>query len=120
MDIRFPPVSAISEDPPFVQQAVADEVMNEGDQPRFDETTYCPVYDRTGECQLGLKCRFLGAHGKREESGQVVLIVDDEKKAIAASTETELNFVDADDLKNIRTKKVSASYSILCLQCTDM
>lgn len=80
--------------------------MRDVDQPQFDETVRCPAYDAAGECKHGLKCRFLGAHCTRNEDGNVALLVDDEKKAIAASTETELNFVDADILKEIRTKKV--------------
>ena len=83
--------------------------MADDDHPQFDETVYCPVYSAVGECNLGLKCRFLGAHCQRNDDGHVVLLVDEDKKAVAASTETELNFVDGDILKCIRTKKVSAS-----------
>ena len=80
--------------------------MSVADPAQFDETIRCPGYEATGECKLGLRCRFLGAHGRRDENGNVILLVDDEKRAVAASTETEMNFVDGDILKEIRTKKV--------------
>lgn len=69
-------------------------------------TTTCAVFQRTGECKYGLKCRFLGNHARSQENGELELVVDEEKKARAAVAETELNFIDADSLRKIRTKKV--------------
>lgn len=107
-DIRFPPLSALSDAPPFVAQSEQDEEMQDVDKPPFDQTVYCPVFEATGSCKAGLKCRFLGGHARRDESGQTVLVFDEEKQALTASTETEVNFVDGELLKQMRTKKVIA------------
>lgn len=104
-DIIIPPVTAFSDAAPFVSLA-EDTDMSEGDGPPFDPRTHCPVFDATGECRYGLKCRFLGGHARLDESGQTILVVDEEKKAVAATTQTELNTIDGDILKRIRTKKV--------------
>ncbi|KAI0088312.1 zinc finger dihydrouridine synthase [Irpex rosettiformis] len=104
-DIIIPDVSALSEVSPFVSRGTEDEEMNEGERPPFDTKARCPVFDEAGECRHGMRCRFLGGHARVDENGQTVLIVDEEKKAIAATTQTELNTVDAEALKQIRTKK---------------
>lgn len=120
-DIRFPLPSTLSDQPPFVPQTTTEEGTEKAGQAQFDETIRCPVYDATGECKHGLKCRFLGAHGRRDENGQVALLVDEERKAMTASTETEVNFVDAEILKQIRTKKVGfASYMYDLMFYTDL
>lgn len=104
-DIIIPPVTAFSDAAPFVSLA-EDTDMSEGDGPPFDPRAHCPVFDATGECRYGLKCRFLGGHARLDESGQTILVVDEERKAVAATTQTELNTIDGDILKRIRTKKV--------------
>lgn len=78
----------------------------DGPQSSLDLTTTCPIFQRMGECKHGLKCRFLGNHVRTKESGELELVVDEEKKARATVAETELNFIDADSLRKIRTKKV--------------
>ena len=59
-----------------------------------------------GECRLGLKCRFLGAHTRVDDSGEVTLITDDEKKSRIAATNAELNQVSPETLKLLRQNKV--------------
>ena len=110
--------------------------MEEGDAPRtsLDPNTTCSLFQWTGECKHGLKCRFLGSHSRKQENGELELLVDEERKARVAASETEVNFIDADTLRKIRTKKVrhhchvtmpytninapSCSTRILSLMCT--
>ena len=85
-----------------------DVEMEQGDAPKtsLDPNTTCALFKRTGECKHGLKCRFLGSHSRIQEGGELELLVDEEKKAHVAASEAEVNFVDADTLRKIRTKKV--------------
>lgn len=76
----------------------------------LDSTTICPVHSEMGECKHGFKCRFLGAHAKTAENGssdQLSLVVDGEKVAHAAVSAVELNFVDPNVRKQLRTRKVT-------------
>ena len=59
-----------------------------------------------GECRLGLKCRFLGAHARVDDGGDVILITDDEKKSRITVTNAELNQVSPETLKLLRQNKV--------------
>ncbi|KAI0654125.1 zinc finger dihydrouridine synthase [Cubamyces menziesii] len=105
-DIHFPSSDDLSSDPPFVRLPDV-EMSEEGAETTnsLDPTTTCPVFQRTGECRHGLKCRFLGSHVKRKDNGELELVVDEDKKARVAAAETEVNFIDADTLRKIRTKK---------------
>jgi tRNA-dihydrouridine synthase 3 len=49
----------------------------------------------------------LGGHVRKDEAGQLVLLVDEEKMAQASIMSKELNFVGPDVLKVLRSKKVS-------------
>jgi tRNA-dihydrouridine synthase 3 len=71
-----------------------------------DQSTICPVFAETGECRHGLKCRFLGGHVQKDSSGNLVLIVDEEKKARSAVSAKEVNFVSPDVFKLLRSRKV--------------
>ncbi|TBU59815.1 zinc finger dihydrouridine synthase [Dichomitus squalens] len=104
-DTYFPSTEDILNEPPFVR--LPDVEMEEGQAPRtsLDPNTTCPVFQRTGECKQGLKCRFLGNHARTREVGELELVVDEEKKAHVAASETEVNFIDGDTLRKIRTKK---------------
>lgn len=100
-------MSALSDVPPFVLQGMEeDEQMAESGRPSFDSSVRCPVFEATGDCRYGLKCRFLGGHAIVDESGNTHLITDQEKKAISSTAEMELNTLDGDVLKQIRSKKV--------------
>ena len=106
-DIHFPSVEDISDVPPFVR--LPDVEMSEDGEAQkssLDPTTTCPVFQRTGDCKHGLKCRFLGSHVRTRDDGELELVVDEEKKARVAASETEVNFIDGDTLRKIRTKKV--------------
>ncbi|KAI0357848.1 zinc finger dihydrouridine synthase [Trametes cingulata] len=105
-DIHFPSPEDLSDSPPFVR--LPDVEMSEnGDASKtsLDFTTTCPIFQHTGECRHGLKCRFLGNHVRTKENGELGLVVDEEKKARLIAAETELNFIDGDTLRKIRTKK---------------
>ncbi|KAF9011796.1 hypothetical protein BDQ17DRAFT_1387388 [Cyathus striatus] len=67
-DLRIPATSEISESAPF---GPVDTNLG----------TVCPVFEETGECRYGFKCRFLGSH---------------EKKAYAAVTAKEVNYIGGD------------------------
>ena len=105
-DILFPAPDDIASSPPFIGAKTSlDAEMSESKTPSVDFSTKCPVFERTGECRHGLKCRFLGGHARLLEDGDIDLMTNEEKKAQTAVTETELNFVDAVSLKTIRSKK---------------
>jgi tRNA-dihydrouridine synthase 3 len=79
----------------------------DGGHSSLEHHTSCPSFAESGFCRLGLKCRFLGAHAKRDVNGVITLVEDEEKRAQTALSATELNFVSADTLKLLRSKKVS-------------
>lgn len=106
-DLRFPPISALNNESPFISSSNEDEAMSDAKIPSIDWSTTCPVFERTGECKHGLRCRFLGGHVRRTDEGTLELVVHEEKKAHTAITDTELNFVAGDTLKQIRWKKVT-------------
>lgn len=63
-----------------------------------------------GRCKHGFKCRFLGAHAKTMEDGlsdELSLVVDGEKAAHVAVSTVELNFIDPNVRKQLRTRKVT-------------
>lgn len=89
----------------------ARKVASEGAETHssLDPTTMCPIHSETGKCRHGFKCRFLGAHAKVVGDGfsdELSLIVDGDKAAHAAVSSMELNFVDSDIRKQLRTRKV--------------
>ncbi|KAF9242298.1 hypothetical protein BU15DRAFT_72831 [Melanogaster broomeanus] len=106
-DIRLPPASSLTDTQPFVATENADQSAEEGEQSKssFDFSTTCPYFEEAGECRLGLKCRFLGAHSRMDEKGVVTLVTDEEKKSRVALTNIELNQVSAETLKLLRQKK---------------
>lgn len=75
------------------------------DYPALDLSTVCPVFAETGECRYGFKCRFLGGHVRISDSGEISLVGDDDKKARAALTAHEVNFVGADVQRQLRSRK---------------
>ncbi|KAI0061146.1 zinc finger dihydrouridine synthase [Artomyces pyxidatus] len=105
-DIYFPSAIDLSDVAPFVRmpERSADA---EGPESSVDFATRCPVFDEAGSCRLGLKCRFLGGHAQKAEDGTIILIEDDTKKATSLTSGTELNFLSAQTLKSLRTKKYS-------------
>ena len=106
-DIFFPSVSMLSNEPPFVSlpRTGANETAR-SEESSVDSTTRCPVFEATGSCRLGLKCRFLGGHVRNAEDGTVALVEDEDKKSLNLTANTELNFLSPTTLKLLRTKKV--------------
>ncbi|EJD02013.1 zinc finger dihydrouridine synthase [Fomitiporia mediterranea MF3/22] len=73
--------------------------------PSVDPSVYCPVFDAKGECSHGFKCRFLGSHIRKTESGTLEIVKDEEKVARRKLDTTELNYILLDSLKQLRSKK---------------
>lgn len=111
-DLRFPSKSDLSDDPPFVHipSEPSDAIMIDANFPSVDFSATCPAFEKIGECKHGLKCRFLGAHAIKVEEADgkslLKLVMDEDKKPYAAAMETELNSIDPEDLKRLRTHKV--------------
>ncbi|KAG1861151.1 hypothetical protein DFJ58DRAFT_264513 [Suillus subalutaceus] len=104
-DIRFPSITTISDVPPFIMDMEEDNSTADDNLHSLEQHTSCPSFTESGFCRLGLKCRFLGAHAKRDASGVITLVEDEEKRAQTALSATELNFISADTLKLLRSKK---------------
>lgn len=66
----------------------------------------CPVFEGTGQCPQGYKCRWLSSH--RNSEGK--LVVDEEKKKKASETNKELNHV-FKHLNPLQRKKYDLSKS---------
>ncbi|KAF8065084.1 hypothetical protein FPV67DRAFT_1562931 [Lyophyllum atratum] len=103
-DIRIPEVSEISNTSPFVPDLPKLGKPHPEHQ-SLDLSTTCPVFAETGECRYGFKCRFLGGHVRSDESGQLALVGDEDKKARAALSSKEVNFVGPEIQKQLRSKK---------------
>ena len=88
-----------------------------GEDSSPDFGTSCPSLEEAGECRMGLKCRYLGAHARRDESGTISLVYDEEKKSRIALTTTEMNHVSPETLKAIRTRKVGFKHSFYIHSC---
>ncbi|KAJ7675536.1 hypothetical protein B0H17DRAFT_1080633 [Mycena rosella] len=67
--------------------------------------TICPVFEATGECRFGFRCRYLGGHVRYDESGTPELVKDDDKIARVALTAVEANRISSHAQKLLRTKK---------------
>ncbi|KAG1743735.1 uncharacterized protein EDB91DRAFT_1236703 [Suillus paluster] len=104
-DIRFPSIPKISDVAPFIMGMEEDGSTADDSLSSLDQHTSCPSFGESGFCRLGLKCRFLGAHAKCDVTGVITLVEDEEKRAQTALSSTELNFVSADTLKLLRSKK---------------
>ena len=96
----------LSNDPPFVSLPSAAKGTDVSEQPSVDFPIRCPVFEATGSCRIGVKCRFLGGHAHKAEDGTVSLVEDEEKKKVTLAANTELNFVSPTTLKLLRSKKV--------------
>ncbi|KAH9941524.1 hypothetical protein B0H21DRAFT_710495 [Amylocystis lapponica] len=87
--------------------------------PTIRFSTTCPVYERTGECKHGYKCRFLGGHVRKSDDSTLELIADQDKVAHGAVSETELNFIDPNTLKLLRTKSTLAHLRCISKELQD-
>ncbi|KAI0037038.1 FMN-linked oxidoreductase [Vararia minispora EC-137] len=100
-DIYFPRSSDLSAHPPHVAAPleVGETAASVG------SSIFCPVHDKIGTCRQGIKCRFLGGHGKKMEDGTYSILEGPEKKLTTAATPAELNYMPGSVLKLLRTKK---------------
>jgi len=105
-DIFFPPETMLSNEPPFVSLPSTAKGNDASEQPSVDFPIRCPVFEATGSCRIGVKCRFLGGHARKAEDGTASLVEDEGKKEVTLTANTELNFVSPTTLKLLRTKKV--------------
>ncbi|KJA22425.1 hypothetical protein HYPSUDRAFT_67097 [Hypholoma sublateritium FD-334 SS-4] len=103
-DIHIPEMAQITDIPPYAP-AQDSLVTPHPDFSSLDLSTVCPVFAETGECRYGFKCRFLGGHIRIAETGEMSLAGDEDKKARAALTAHEVNFVGADVQKALRSRK---------------
>ncbi|KAF7296829.1 tRNA-dihydrouridine(47) synthase [NAD(P)(+)] [Mycena indigotica] len=67
--------------------------------------TRCPLFDELGVCQFGFRCRYLSAHSKLNESGVLTLVTDEDKRARMAVAGAEMNRLNAEAQKALRSKK---------------
>lgn len=107
-DIHFPSLTDLTTVLPFVH--IADTEMVDAGCPSLDNSTVCPVFIVRGECNHGFKCRFLGNHVCKDESGRWKVTQNEDRQALAAVTEQELNFIGPDSLKQVRSKKVGTHF----------
>lgn len=104
-DIKFPSTKDLSETAPFVAPPENGEI----DQafPSVDFATLCPVFEESGFCRHGLKCRFLGGHSRKIENDPgIETTKDHNREDELRSTVAELNFLGPAALKQLRTKQV--------------
>ncbi|KAH9968083.1 zinc finger dihydrouridine synthase [Russula dissimulans] len=106
-DIFFPSASMLSNESPFVSLPNLSEGTEKSERPSVDSDPpiRCPVFETTGSCRIGLKCRFLNGHVRRAKDGTVSSVEDEERKEATLATHTELNFVSPSTLKLLRSKK---------------
>ncbi|KAI0301274.1 hypothetical protein BC826DRAFT_988480 [Russula brevipes] len=95
-DIFFPSGSMLRSEPPFVSLPPSaakggSEELGESEPSVDPPSIRCPVFEATGSCRIGLKCRFLGGHVRKAEDGTVSLVEDEERKRVALAANTELN-----------------------------
>ncbi|CAA7264440.1 unnamed protein product [Cyclocybe aegerita] len=107
-DIHIPFTNQISDIAPFTPSQEDLQKLHPV-YTSIDTSTSCPVFAEAGECRYGFKCRFLGGHVRFEqgEDGQasLSLVGGDDKKARAALSSNEVNFVGAEVQKQLRSRK---------------
>ena len=103
-DIRFPLPEELVTDSPFIKVS-----------PGLEHRIKCSVFEDTGTCKHGYKCRFLGGHSRvvsaldAPEGAQpsMELIVDQEKIEARRPFVGEWNVLPIEKLKAIRSRNVS-------------
>lgn len=114
-DIYFNITDPLTDTPPFVKLTGSENNMEaavDSAQDSVDFSTHCPNFEETGACRHGFKCRFLGGH-VRKEDGKLSLIQDDSKRSNSLRSSTEINYLDGQTMKLLRTKKVGFVQSVL-------
>ena len=91
-----------------------DIIAAETDLPSsIDPSAYCPVFHERGTCRSGYKCRYLGSHITKTESGDLDLVKDEDKLAHCSLETAEVNYLPGFTLKQLRSRKVRA-HRIYC------
>ncbi|KAJ2919731.1 hypothetical protein MD484_g703, partial [Candolleomyces efflorescens] len=103
-DLRIPSTAEFTDTPPF-GPGLSIALKPHPRYPNVDIATQCPIFAETGECRYGYKCRFLGGHISEGSEGNITLSADEDRKAQAALTAHEMNFVSADVQKDLRSRK---------------
>ncbi|TRM67080.1 hypothetical protein BD626DRAFT_484699 [Schizophyllum amplum] len=102
-DLRIPETSDISNESPFYTPTPF--TVTDPQNPSLDPHTKCPLFEATGSCKSGLKCRFLGAHVQKTEDGSLSLITDEDKCARTAISETEQNYLHPEARTKLHKKR---------------
>jgi tRNA-dihydrouridine synthase 3 len=117
-DILFPEnIDGISNTEPLACLIYERESSSQdatGCTPSIDLNARCPIFEETGDCRHGFKCRFLGAHVRKSDDGKLELVKDEDKVARTKIETTELNYLSLDALKLIRGKKVGGRKTFMC------
>ncbi|KAF6755436.1 zinc finger dihydrouridine synthase [Ephemerocybe angulata] len=103
-DLRVPSTDEFTDKPPFGPD-LSTLVKPHPRYPNVDTATVCPIFAEAGECRYGYKCRFLGGHIAEGSEGNLTLAQDETKKAQAALTAHEMNFIGAENQKRLRSKR---------------
>ncbi|PAV17921.1 zinc finger dihydrouridine synthase [Pyrrhoderma noxium] len=83
-----------------------DIIAAETDLPSsIDPSAYCPVFHERGTCRSGYKCRYLGSHITKTESGDLDLVKDEDKVAHRSLETAEVNYLPGFTLKQLRSRK---------------
>ncbi|KAJ7776017.1 zinc finger dihydrouridine synthase [Mycena maculata] len=111
-DLNFPQLVDVKDMP--VAAAGSMEVDSDQPPPSDAWKPMCPVFEETGECRFGFRCRYLAAHVRYDESGTPELVKDADKMAYAAGASVEANRISGHAQKLLRTKKypfpIAAAY----------
>ncbi|KAJ3851105.1 zinc finger dihydrouridine synthase [Lentinula lateritia] len=99
--------------PPDLRMPTMNELLDAGsavEDAADSQPARCPIFEEFGECKYGFKCRYLSAHVQKSSSENggtesLSLVVDDEKKARAAISAKEVNYIGGETQKLLRTKK---------------
>ncbi|KAJ7061201.1 zinc finger dihydrouridine synthase [Mycena amicta] len=75
--------------------------------PSTSYKTFCPIFEETGVCRFGFRCRYLSGHSKLDDAGVLHLVTDEYKHAKAAVASAEVNRLSTQTQKLLRTKKYS-------------
>ena len=106
-DISYTPDAPFSVTSPYIQLSMHSPSNEKSEnEASIDYSTSCPVFQERGECRHGLRCRFLDNHVRYTTNEGIALVEDAEKVAQRKLETTELNSIDLDVLKQIRSKKV--------------
>lgn len=110
-DLHIP--TSLDTSPPFVSygyRSLEDAYGSFTQCPGASSFTRCPYFDEFGECKVGFKCRFLGAHFRSTQNVEgdldVGLLKEAERVQFTKKLFAELNGVDSGLMKSLRKREV--------------